>query len=127
MVLKNLWSRIELVCTNHKEPVPMYVYEGSATPFYACPKYMRKDEDHPDGHEENERGCSNRASFDDIRHIVEKLCQQISDDEKMFTYTDYTGMHLKWKMIEAVVLKYSDTKIVIGIHNTKEIGAWQER
>lgn len=125
MVVKNIWSKIELVCTNHNPPVPMYVFEGSMTPFYACPKYMKKDEKHPNGHEENERGCSNRISFDDFGHLVDKLSNQIAKDTEAGIMGDYTNMKLHWKNIDAVILYYSFEKIIMGVSNKKEIGIWR--
>lgn len=124
-MLKNLWSRIELVCTNHETPVPMYVYEYAKTPFYACPKYMAKDDAHPNGHEPDERGCANRVSFEDFRHLVEKLGERISADEEIGEFADYTGMRFSWKTLDAVVVSYSTDKIVLGVKNRKEIGTWQ--
>ena len=118
-MLKNLWSRIELHCMTHH--VPMYVYSGAATPFYACPKYMKKDEEHPDGHDENERGCANRASFDDVMHLVEKFGKQIAEDESQGNVVDYTGLKLKWKTVDAVITKYSADKIIMEIKNRREI------
>ena len=126
LMIKNLWSKVELVCTNHKEPVPLYVYNGAITPFYACPKYMKKDDEHPNGHEENERGCSNRISFEDVRHLVEKFSDQIETDIMNGEMCDYTGFKFHWKTIDAVILKYSDDKIVMGVTNRKEIGIWRD-
>lgn len=123
-MIKNLWSRIELKCNCHSEPVPMYVYENSMSPFYACPKYMRKDDAHPNGHEENERGCANRISFNDVEHLVDKLGKVIAEDENNGVVADYTGLRLKWKTIDAVVLKYTPKKIVLGIKNSKQIAVW---
>lgn len=126
-MIKNLWEKIELLCMNHEEPVPMYVYTGAMTPFYACPKYMLKDEDHPDGHEPYESGCANRASFDDIRHLVELLGKEIEKEESDCSYFDFTGTKLHWKTINAVVLDYSPQSIKLGIMNTRDIGSWTDR
>ena len=113
------------MCNNHDTPVPMYVYEGAMTPFYACPRYMKKDKDHPNGHEEFEKGCANRVSFEDVRHIVEKLGKQMSEDEASGVIADYTGMRFKWKSVDVVVLKYTNNKITLGVSNKKEIGTWR--
>ena len=121
-MLKNLWSRIELQCMKHH--VPMYVYEGAATPFYACPKYMLKDENHPDGHEEGEPGCANRISFEDYRHLVEKISADLENAFLNGEMPDLTGSKYRWKNVDAVIDKYSDKKIILSVLNKKEIGTW---
>lgn len=122
-MLKNLWSQIELQCLKHH--VPMYVYEGTGTPFYACPKYMKKDEKHPDGHEENERGCANRISFDDYRHLVEKISADLEKALLNNEMPDLTGNKYHWKSVDAEITKYTDKKIILSVLNKKEIGTWR--
>ena len=123
-MIKNLWSKIELYCINHDEPVPMYVYSGSVTPFYACPKYMKKDEAHPNGHEEYERGCANRISFDLVQRLVEQLDKRMSADMANGEIVNYKGLKLHWKTVDATIIEYTDNKIKLGIINKKEIGTW---
>lgn len=125
MTVSNLWKRIEWKCMEHRDPVPMYVFGDSNSPFYACPKYMLKDEAHPDGHERSEPGCANRASFDDVRHIVEILGSRIAEDAENGEICDYTGMRMNWKTITAVVLRYGEKKIEIGLQNRRKIGVWR--
>jgi len=123
-MIKNLWEKTELYCMNHKEPVRMYIYEHAVSPFYACPRYMRKDADHPDGHEENEPGCANRISFDAYWKIVDKFGEIMEADFANGEIQDYTGLRFRWKQIDVKILSYSEKKILIGVSNRKEIDSW---
>lgn len=123
-MVKNLWSKISIYCMDHEKPVRMYVYTGSETPFYACPRYMLKDDDHPDGHAPDEKGCANRASFEAVRHLVEELGRKIEEDAENGIVMDYTGTKLKWRQISAQVLSWTNLHISIGIRNSGSIGIW---
>ena len=46
-MITNIGKNLEIYCGNHAEPIPMKIMSGE-TAFYACPKYMLKDEKHPD-------------------------------------------------------------------------------
>lgn len=119
--MKNIWKNAEFYCMNHDEPVKLYVYEGSRTPFYACPRYMLRDADHPDGHAPEEKGCDNRLSFDDALAIIEKLSARIEEALSNGEYVDFTGMVWKFKTIRVKILEYSDKGIRIGVRNTRKI------
>lgn len=121
-MILNFWNGISFYCMNgHEDPVPMVVMEGS-TPFYACPKYMLKDEAHPDGHEPGEPGCPNRLSFTDAEQIVltfSRMVEQAMEDDEI---VDFTGLSFKYKMIQAKILKYRNKEDVrIGILNRRAI------
>jgi len=126
-MVTNIWKNIGFYCMNHPEPIPFYVYEGSATPFYACKKYMRKDEMHPEGHEDNEDACGNRLSFNMAISIVEKISKEIEDSLSKGELTDYNGFTFRYKNVRVKVLKYTPQKGVtgIGILNENEIGNWR--
>ena len=125
-MIRNIWKMVQLQCGNHKKPIPFYVYEGSNTPFYACPKYMLKDDNHPDGHEKDEPGCSNRVSFDVARHFVEKISDILQEDIDNDTITDLTGLKMSYRGVDAQVTYQSDSKIILSVVNKKEIGTWRE-
>ena len=118
-MLRNLWKNATFYCLNHDKPVPLYVIETSMTPFYACPKYMLKDETHPNGHEKDESGCGNHLSFQDSYKIMEKFNNIIEDSLANEEMIDFTGLRFKYKSIQVKILKYSDDKIDIGITNSK--------
>lgn len=123
-MIKNIWSQITFVCGNHKHPVEMYVYEGAATPFYACPRYMLKDEEHPNGHNEGEPGCSNRMSFDAARYFVEKISKAMEEDILNNAIADMTGMKMSWHGIDAEITSHDTGKIIVAIKNLKQIDNW---
>ena len=125
-MIRNIWNMIEFQCGNHKKPIPFYVYEWSNSPFYACPKYMLKDENHPDGHEEDEPGCSNRLSFDMARHFVEKISDILQEDIDNGVISDLGGLKMSYRGIDAKVVYHGNSKIVISIVNKNEIGHWQQ-
>ena len=82
---------------------------------------MLKDENHPDGHDADERACSNRLSFMDAEQIVVALSKEVEDDLMNGIMGDYTGTIIHVKQIDAKVLDYSDSKIKIGIINRRTI------
>lgn len=64
------WDDITLVYVNtYDEPVEMVLQEGSASLFYACQKYHRKN------HSEDEYACKNRLSIDDFLKALEGMLQ----------------------------------------------------
>lgn len=118
-MIQNFWNNISFYCINgHEEPVPMVVMEGSSA-FYACPKYMLKDEKHPDGHEPDERACPNRISFIRANTIVEKFMKRVEADNTDNMFMDYTNMEFKYDGITVRILKYSPTDVRIGIINKR--------
>lgn len=92
-----------------------------ASDFYACPKYMRKDDQHPLGHDEDERACPNRISLYEEPQIVEALNKIIEEDLMSGVIADYTNLVFHYKHIEAKILKYSDNEIVISLLNKKAV------
>lgn len=123
-MVKNLWGKVEVWCMNHQKPVKMYVYEGSNSPFYACPKYMLADEEHPGGHSRNEPGCANRASFEAVRKFVERLGELIEEAQANNEIVDFGGLKMHWRTIDAEILEYADDRIMIGVLNRAEINSW---
>ncbi|MGN8739544.1 hypothetical protein [Bilifractor sp. HCP3S3_D3] len=123
-MILNFWAHdnIEFYCINkHKKPVKMTIMNGQTGQFYACPKYMLRDEAHPEGHDADERACSNRLSVIDAEQIVLTLSKEVEDDLVNGIMGDYTGTIIHVKQIDAKVLDYSDSKIKIGIVNRRAI------
>ena len=123
-MILNFWDNdnIKFYCINkHQKPVKMTIMNGQTGQFFACPKYMLKDENHPDGHDADERACSNRLSFMDAEQIVVALSKEVEDDLMNGIMGDYTGTIIHVKQIDAKVLDYSDSKIKIGIVNRRTI------
>lgn len=123
-MILNFWDNdnIKFYCiNNHQKPVKMTIMNGQTGQFFACPKYMLKDENHPDGHDTDERACSNRLSFMDAEEIVVALSKEVEDDLMNGIMGDYTGTIIHVKQIDAKVLDYSDSKIKIGIVNRRTI------
>jgi len=119
-MVKNLFDGLTVYCLNHEEPVRMDVKSGSSL-FYACPKYMRKDDEHPDGHEETERACANRISFTDLEKIMEQISQEVEDAAFAGQEFDITGLRGKIRTLEYRVLKYEPGDIRLGILNRMAI------
>ena len=120
-MITNFWKDFKIFCMNgHKEPVEMVVMEGS-TPFFACPRYMLKDEAHPDGHEEGEPGCLNRISLTAVSNLMEKLMKIVEKDDAFGAVADYTGMQFQYNGIQAKVLKYSNKDVHLGIVNRRAL------
>lgn len=123
-MILNFWNKnnITFYCINkHEKPVKMVIMNGQTGQFYACPKYMLKDDKHPDGHEADERACANRLSFMDAEQIVMLLSKEVEEDLENGIMGNYKGITIRLKQIDAVVLEYSDYKIEIGIINHKAI------
>lgn len=119
-MIENFWDNIELYCGNHKEKIRFTCREGKDT-FYACPHYMLKDEEHPDGHEENEQQCYNRVAFSDALGIIEKLSDKVENDLLNNIKQDYTGYKYKYKHYQAKVEEYKreNFKIKISVLNNR--------
>ena len=123
-MILNFWDNDNIkfyFINNHKKPVKMTIMNGQTGQFFACPKYMLKDDNHPDGHDADERACSNRLSFMDAEQIVVALSKEVEDDLMNGIMGDYTGTIIHVKQIDAKVLDYSDSKIKIGIVNRRTV------
>ena len=116
-MLSNFWDGVTLYCMNgHEEPVPMIYKEGNSL-FFACPRYMLADENHPDGHRRNEPACPNRLSYYDAEKIISRLSEQVAESLVNDEVCDYTGYQFKFKNIHVRVLHYSEGDIRLGILN----------
>lgn len=113
---------VSFFCMNHPKPVPFVVMEGN-TPFYACPRYMRKDDEHPDGHEPDEKMCMNRLSFHSAQSVLDKMMHIVEKDVKEGVIAaDYKGLTFSVDGVDVTVLKYSlDEGIKFGIINRRAI------
>lgn len=119
-MIQDLWKRTSFYCMNHGEDhVRLYDYTGTGKPFFACPRYWAKDEEHENGHEPYEEPCMNRLDYDTAQDIVEKLSQMIDEDDKDGIVTDYKNCVIHVKGIEAKVIRYTDKEIRIGILNRR--------
>ncbi len=120
-MIKNFWNGLELYCMHrHDEPVRMTVREGSSH-FYACPKYMRMDAEHPDGHADGEPACNNRLSFADATKLVETFAAAVEESYASGEMTDFTNFRFHYKHLEARVLYYDDDRIKLGVINNRAI------
>ena len=94
-MLSNIWKGLSFYCMNgHERPVQMTFKEGSSL-FYACPKYMPADSQHPDGHECYEAACANRLSFSDAEKIVSMLSDAVQDSLCRDDLCDFTGYRFR--------------------------------
>ena len=86
-MLSNFWKGLTFYCINgHEHPIEM-IYKEGGTLFFACPKYMLVDDEHPDGHERYESACPNRLSYPDAEKIVSMMADAVQnslagDDEE---------------------------------------------
>lgn len=119
-MITNISEEVEFYCNNHTEPIPLKIMTGNSA-FYACPKYMLKDETHPDGHEENERACANRLSFDDAGNILMEFNKLAFEAFKNDEFIDFTNTCFKCKYYDVKVLFYSEDKICFGIVNRRAV------
>ena len=126
-MISNVFDHVQFYCMAHKEPKQLYVYKGANSPFFACVKYMRKDENHPDGHEENEQACSNRMSFNLATSIMEQISKLVEEAILSGAVMNFTGYVFTYKAVEVTILEYSVDAGVkkVGIRNRAEIGSWQ--
>ena len=124
-MITNLTKHVTFYCMNHTEPVEMVMRErsdDSKDDFYACPKYMRKDEKHPDGHTDQERACANRLSFTDAGSVLFAFNKMVEDDGIDGMFADYTHARFSvGKFIDVEVLKHSGNKVRFGIYNRKAV------
>lgn len=121
-MVKNIGENARFYCMHgHKEPIEMVIKEGHSV-FYACPKYMAKDEAHPDGYVRGEElACTNQLSFDDAYGLLMDLDRQIEEDLSEMVIGDYTNTKLKHKSIDAKVLVYKKDRLDIGVINKRAI------
>lgn len=126
-MLSNACSNIEFYCMNHEPPIPLYVYPDSNSPFYACKKFMAKDDEHPDGHEVGEPACSNRLSFALAAAIMDKISSAIEETVREGDIVDWNGWQFKYKGIRVKILEYSLRGGVskVGIDNQNVINTWR--
>lgn len=117
-MIKNFWMFTNFYCMNHEEPIPMKVKEGDSA-FYACPHYMLKDENHPDGHKDDEKMCNNRLSFTRAASIMDRFMKVVDKDTEEGMVVDYTGMTFKYDGISVRILKYSPNDVRIGVINRR--------
>ena len=120
-MITNIGSNRSVFCCMHRhsDPIPMVIKEGN-NQFYACPKYMLKDSNHPDGYDpEFEHACNNRLSFDEAGDVIMKVSEIMEEAYNNGEFTDWTNFSFKVKNIQAKVLKYTDKKIEFGVVNTK--------
>lgn len=117
-MISNFWKGTSFycMCDRHESPIPMVFKEGNSL-FFACPKYMLADEQHPDGHERTEPACSNRLSYSDAEKIVSTLSDKVQDSIMEGEICDFTGYNFTVRKIKARVLKYKDDDIRIGVIN----------
>ena len=116
-MLSNFWKGLTFYCMNgHEEPLPMIYKEGRSL-FYACPKYMLADDQHPDGHERYEPACPNRLSYPDAEKIVSMLADAVEESLAGDDFCDFTGYRFKLRQISVEVLRYSGGDIRLGILN----------
>lgn len=118
--IKNFWKGVTFFCMNHEDPIEMVLMEGE-TPFFACPKYMRLDKEHPEGHGPHEPACPNRLSFADAAKVVEKLAGERVDSVARGEFCSFENYQfvLKGTGIRATVLHYEDGDKAIGIFNKR--------
>ena len=121
-MITNFWRDVQFFCLNHEKPVPMVVMTGQSD-FYACPKYMLKDDEHPDGHENGEKMCMNRLSFTRAKSVVDAMMKVVEKDMASgIIAADYKGYTFTVAGIDVKVLKYSlNEGIKFGILNRRAI------
>lgn len=126
-MVKNIASDTKFYCMNdiHEKPVEMVFRlrtDDTHDNFYACPKYMLKDENHPDGHEADERACTNRLSFSDAGDIIAMFNKIVDDDMTNGCIADYNNFVFTYKNnIKVKVLSYGGKELKFGIYNRKAI------
>lgn len=120
-MLSNFWKGLTFYCMNgHKQPIPMIFKEGSSV-FYACPKYMLADHQHPDGHERYEAACPNLLNYSDAEKIVSTFSEIVQKSLSADDFCDFTGYRFNLRQIAVEVLKYSDGDIRLGIINKEAV------
>ena len=125
-MVKNISRNTSFYCMNgHEKPVLMKERErtdDNKDNFLACPKYMRKDEAHPDGFSEDEHGCTNRISLSTAGDIIVEFNKIVQDDLMSGIIADYEGMLFVFKnQIEVTVLKQKGDELHLGILNRKAV------
>ncbi len=117
-MLSNFKKGISFYCMNdqHEEPVLMVYKEGNSR-FYACPRYVLSDKQHPDGHERFEPACHNRLSYVDAEKIATMLSDEVQETMSNGELCDFTGHMFKLRDIQVCILRYTDGDIRIGILN----------
>ncbi len=120
---KNIWRNKKFCCCEHGEPIEMYVFQHPMIEesFYACPRYMKKDENHPNGHGPDEPSCTNRLSINDAVGIMNKLDRTAEEAAANGEIIDYTNMRIRQKSITATIVRSTDKEMLIGIKNERKV------
>ena len=115
-MIKNLWSKIRLICGNHEldrnslqDAIYMQIHSAStsdANMFYSCPKY------YPDAREAGEAACRNHISVVEFENCLKHISDILESDMALGSTIDLTGH--KWTSKGGV--KYQVLK-----HNAKHI------
>ena len=122
-MITNFGLNSSFYCLNgHEQPLAMTIKEGN-NQFYACCKYMVKDDKHPDGYDRDlgEVMCTNRLSFDDAGDIIMKFSEIYSDSILNGEMRDWTGYKFKVKRIDVKVLRFTEKHIDFGVVNRKVV------
>ncbi len=127
-MIKNRWKNTEFYCMNHKKPVRFQEYTASHTPFYACPKYFLKDENHPDGHDEDEKQCLNRISTTLAWSIIEQISAMVEDAHKNSELIDFKNCCFPFKGYDVTILELNEysNRVKIGINAQREAAGWKQ-
>lgn len=119
-MVKNIWSKIKLVCGNHGEDtsIEMIPHDGAEglDLFYSCPKY------YPDNRPADERPCGNRINLVEYQAAVEHISDVLEENESMGGSVDLRGH--KWtnkKGIQFEVIAHKRDKIVVKCLNTRAL------
>ena len=120
--VSNIGQKASFFCMNgHPEPIKMVIKEGN-NQFYACSKYMVKDEKHPDGYDPDfEKACNNRLSFDDAGDVIMKFSEILAESLMNGEMNDWTNIKFKVKQIDVKILRYSDKHIDFGVVNKRAV------
>lgn len=125
-MVKNIAEHASFYCMNeHAEPVLMIQRartDDNKDNFFACPKYMRKDEQHTNGFGEGETGCKNTLSFALAADILFWFNEMVETDMNSGIMSDYEGCKFTFKnQVEVTVLKDDGKELRFGVLNKKAI------
>lgn len=117
-MFKNLWNKTKFICSYRHNPSELTIHEGAngASPFYSCPHYYKENRE-----EGEERACPMRLNFIDAENLLNEFSKKMNEDMKNNIVRDYTGTIIKYKKIEAKVIKYDDNEMVLDIMNKKAL------
>ena len=117
-MIKNFWDKIHIYCGCHDgEMVEMQASKGNMQTFCVCPRCVKADGEHPDGHGEYERACRNTLGTVAATDIVDKIVSLKEKARREGEVVDLTNCMFTVRGVMVRVLKDGTRNIRLSVVN----------